>query len=169
MIAGSFRLEGGVFHGRVISAFAGVDRNGLYVSGNGAWPVSYTHLATLCRELDAGEPTVRDSLVELSKPGRDPRDELPKPLLRNDILELKDLQRGMELKGTVRNIVDFGAFIDIGVHEDGLCHISQICSRYIRHPLEVLNVGDIVTVWVLDVDSARKRIALTMKGKPSDQ
>ena len=126
-------------------------------------------IATLCRELDAGEPTVRDILVELSKPGRDPRDELPKPLLRNDILELKDLQRGMELKGTVRNIVDFGAFIDIGVHEDGLCHISQICSRYIRHPLEVLNVGDIVTVWVLDVDSARKRIALTMKGKPSDQ
>ena len=126
-------------------------------------------IPALCRELNAGEPTIRDILLELAKPGRDPRDELPKPLLRSDVLELRDLKRGMELKGTVRNIVDFGAFIDIGVHEDGLCHISQICSRYIKHPLEVLNVGDIVTVWVLEVDGSRKRISLTMKGKPSDE
>lgn len=125
-------------------------------------------LSFLCRELDAGEPTVRDIVAELAKPGRDPRDELPKPLLRSDVLELEDLKRGMELRGTVRNIVDFGAFVDIGVHEDGLVHISQIGGRFIKHPLEVLNVGDIVTVWVLDVDLPRKRISLTMKGEPTD-
>ena len=123
-------------------------------------------LSRLCQELELGEPTVRDMVEELAKPGRDPRDELPKPLLRSDVLELKDLKRGMELKGTVRNIVDFGAFVDIGVHEDGLVHISQICDRYIRHPLEVLNVGDVVTVWVLEADLKRRRIALTMKGAP---
>ncbi len=123
-------------------------------------------LSRLCQELQLGEPTVRDMVEELAKPGRDPRDELPKPLLRSDVLELKDLKRGMELKGTVRNIVDFGAFVDIGVHEDGLVHISQICDRYIRHPLEVLNVGDVVTVWVLEADLKRRRIALTMKGAP---
>lgn len=125
-------------------------------------------IPNLCRELGAGEPTVRDMLAELARPGRDPRDELPKPLLRSDVLELKDLKPGMELKGTVRNIVDFGAFVDIGVHEDGLVHISRICDRYIRHPLEVLKVGDIVTVWVLDVDTARKRISLTMKRPAED-
>lgn len=123
----------------------------------------------LCEKLELGEPTINDIVTELVKPGRDPRDELVKPLLRNDILELKDLKRGMELKGTVRNVIDFGAFIDIGVHEDGLVHISQITNRYIKHPLEVLNVGDIVTVWVLDVDHARKRIALTMKGEPKEE
>ncbi len=122
----------------------------------------------MCEKLGLGEPTINDIVTELIKPGRDPRDELVKPLLRNDILELKDLKRGMELKGTVRNVIDFGAFVDIGVHEDGLVHISQITNRYIKHPLEVLNVGDIVTVWVLDVDHARKRIALTMKGEPKE-
>lgn len=122
----------------------------------------------ISKELEIGEPTIQDIAAELAKPGRDPRDELVKPLLRNDILELKDLKRGMELKGTVRNVIDFGAFVDIGVHEDGLVHISQITDRYIKHPLEVLNVGDIVTVWVLDVDVQRKRIGLTMKGEPKE-
>ncbi len=126
-------------------------------------------LSELARQLELGEPTVRDMVEELAKPGRDPRDELPKPLLRSDVLELKDLKRGMELKGTVRNIVDFGAFVDIGVHEDGLVHISQICDHFIRHPLEVLNVGDVVTVWVLEVDSKRKRVGLTMKGEPKPE
>lgn len=120
----------------------------------------------LSTELEVGKPTIIDIAAELAKPGRDPRDELVKPLLRSDIIELKDLKRGMELKGTVRNVIDFGAFVDIGVHEDGLVHISQITSKYIKHPLDVLNVGDIVTVWVLDVDTARKRIALTMRGEP---
>lgn len=121
----------------------------------------------LCAELELGEPTVKDIVEELAKPGRDPRDELPPPLLRSDVLDMKDLKPGMELKGTVRNIVDFGAFVDIGVHEDGLVHISQICSRFIKHPLEVLSVGDVVTVWVLEIDQKRNRISLTMK-KPKD-
>lgn len=126
-------------------------------------------IPSLCTELGLGEPTLRDIAGELAKPGRDPRDELPKPLLRSDVLEIKDLKPGMELKGTVRNIVDFGAFVDIGVHEDGLVHISQICSRFIRHPLEVLKVGDVVTVWVLEADPVKKRIGLTMKGKPKEE
>jgi len=111
-----------------------------------------------------GIPTVRDIIRELEKPGRDPRDELPPPLLRSgDVMELKDLKPGMELMGTVRNVIDFGCFVDIGVHEDGLVHISQICSRYIKHPLEAVKVGDVVKVRVLDVDLKRKRISLTMK------
>ncbi|MBQ8781346.1 MAG: RNA-binding transcriptional accessory protein [Oscillospiraceae bacterium] len=111
-----------------------------------------------------GIPTVNDILKELSKPGRDPRDELPPPLLRSgDIMELKDLKPGMELMGTVRNVIDFGCFVDIGVHEDGLVHISQICNRYIKHPLEAVKVGEVVKVRVLDVDVKRKRISLTMK------
>ena len=111
-----------------------------------------------------GIPTVNDILKELSKPGRDPRDELPPPLLRSgDVMELKDLKPGMELMGTVRNVIDFGCFVDIGVHEDGLVHISQICNRYIKHPLEAVKVGEVVKVRVLDVDVKRKRIALTMK------
>ena len=110
-----------------------------------------------------GVPTVTDILKELAKPGRDPRDELPPPLLRSgDVMELKDLKPGMELMGTVRNIVDFGCFVDIGVHEDGLVHISRICDRYIKHPLEAVKVGEVVKVWVLDVDMNRKRISLTM-------
>ncbi|MBD5145783.1 MAG: RNA-binding transcriptional accessory protein [Ruminococcus sp.] len=111
-----------------------------------------------------GVPTVTDILKELAKPGRDPRDELPPPLLRSgDVMELKDLKPGMELMGTVRNIVDFGCFVDIGVHEDGLVHISRICDRYIKHPLEAVKVGEVVKVRVLDVDMKRKRISLTMR------
>lgn len=120
-------------------------------------------LGELSVKLEVGEPTLKDIISELLKPGRDPRDELPKPLLRSDVMEMKDLKIGMELKGTVRNVIDFGAFVDIGVHDDGLVHISQICDRYIKHPLEAVNVGDVVTVWVMEVDAKRKRIALTMK------
>ena len=110
-----------------------------------------------------GVPTMRDIVKELQKPGRDPREELPPPLLRSDVVEMKDLMPGMELTGTVRNLVDFGAFVDIGVHQDGLVHISRICDKFIRHPSEVLKPGDIVTVWVLEVDQKKKRISLTMK------
>ncbi len=118
-------------------------------------------------QLGVGEPTLLDITGELLRPGRDPRDELPPPLLRTDVLSMEDLKPGMELTGTVRNVIDFGAFVDIGVHQDGLVHISQICSRYIKHPGEVLKVGDIVTVWVLSVDPGKKRISLTMK-KPKE-
>ena len=96
--------------------------------------------------------------------GRDPRDELPAPILRTDVLELKDLKPGMELSGTVRNVIDFGVFVDIGVHQDGLVHISQVCNKFIKHPSEVVSVGDVVKVKVLEVDEKRKRISLTMKG-----
>ncbi len=114
-------------------------------------------------ELGIGVPTLKDIIKELSRPGRDPRDELPAPLLRTDVMGMEDLVPGMELKGTVRNVIDFGAFIDIGVHQDGLVHISQITNKYIKHPSEVLKVGDIVTVWVLNIDIGKKRISLTMK------
>ncbi len=110
-----------------------------------------------------GLPTLFDVCAELKQPGRDPRDELPAPVLRTDVMELKDLKPGMELKGTVRNVIDFGAFVDIGVHQDGLVHISEISDKYIRHPSEVLSVGDVVTVWVKDVDERKNRISLTMK------
>ncbi|WP_295629847.1 Tex family protein [uncultured Intestinimonas sp.] len=111
-----------------------------------------------------GVPTLRDVTAELMKPGRDPRDELPKPILRTDVLEMKDLKPGMELTGTVRNVVDFGAFVDIGVHQDGLVHISQLGAPHrVRHPSEVCAVGDVVTVWVLEVDEKKKRISLTMR------
>ena len=99
----------------------------------------------------------------MQKPGRDPRDELPPPLLRTDVMELSDLKPGMKLTGTVRNVVDFGAFVDIGVHQDGLVHVSQITDRFIRHPSEALTVGDVVEVTVLEVDEGKKRISLTMK------
>ena len=114
-----------------------------------------------------GLPTLDDIVKELLKPGRDPRDELPKPILRTDVMEMKDLKPGMELTGTVRNVIDFGVFVDIGVHQDGLVHISQLSNRRVRHPSEVCAVGDIVTVWVLDVDEKKKRISLTMK-KPRE-
>jgi uncharacterized protein len=122
----------------------------------------------LCAQLQIGAPTLRDILRELQKPGRDPRDELPPPLLRTDVLSMKDLKPGMELTGTVRNVVDFGAFIDIGVHQDGLVHISRIGEKFIRHPSEALKVGDIVKVWVLEVDEKRGRIALTMVPEKKD-
>lgn len=120
-------------------------------------------LSALAEKLGVGEPTLVDILAELQHPGRDPRDELPPPLLRTEILGMESLKPGMELTGTVRNVVDFGAFVDIGVHQDGLVHISQITSRFIKHPSEVLKVGDIVKVWVLSVDVPKKRIGLTMK------
>lgn len=118
----------------------------------------------LAQELEIGELTLNDILSELEKPGRDPREDMPRPILRSDVLEMKDLTPGMVLKGTVRNVIDFGAFVDIGVHQDGLVHISQICDRFIKHPLEAVSVGDVVDVKVLDVDLEKKRIALTMKG-----
>ena len=117
----------------------------------------------LAAELEIGEITLQDIVKELEKPARDPRDEMPKPILRTDVLEMKDLTPGMILKGTVRNVIDFGAFVDIGVHQDGLVHISQICERYIKHPLEAVSVGDIVEVQVMSVDLQKKRIQLTMK------
>ena len=126
--------------------------------------VSRVGLKNISAETGAGLPTLTDIVKELEKPGRDPRDELPPPLMRSgDIMEIKDLKQGMELMGTVRNVIDFGAFVDIGVHEDGLVHISQICDRFIKHPLDVVKVGDVVKVWVLDVDVKRGRISLTMK------
>ena len=117
----------------------------------------------LAEELGIGEITLEDIVKELEKPGRDPRDEMPKPILRTDVLEMKDLKPGMILKGTVRNVIDFGAFVDIGVHQDGLVHISQMSDKFIKHPLEAVRVGDIVEVQVLSVDLAKKRISLTMK------
>ena len=118
---------------------------------------------SVAEELGIGVPTLIDIAKELEKPGRDPRDELPKPMLRQDIMSMEDLKPGMELTGTVRNVIDFGAFVDIGVHQDGLVHISQITNRFIKHPSEVLKVGDIVTVWVLSVEPSKKRISLTMR------
>ncbi len=121
--------------------------------------------AELCA---VGVPTLEDVVKELLKPGRDPRDELPAPILRTDVLEMKDLKPGMVLSGTVRNVIDFGVFVDIGVHQDGLVHISQVCNRKVRHPSEVVQVGDIVKVCVLEVDEKRKRISLTMKNVPKE-
>lgn len=123
----------------------------------------------LAEELGTGELTLRDIVSELEKPDRDPREDMPKPILRTDVLEMKDLKPGMILKGTVRNVIDFGAFVDIGVHQDGLVHISQICDRFIKHPLEAVSVGDIVDVQVLSVDVVKKRIALTMKIQDQNQ
>ena len=128
-----------------------------------------TSVRELSEKTGAGIPTLTDIVKELEKPGRDPRDELPPPLMRSgDIMELTDLKPGTELMGTVRNVIDFGAFVDIGVHEDGLVHISQLANRYVKHPLDVVKVGDVVKVWVLDVDVKRKRISLTMK-KPAQK
>ena len=116
----------------------------------------------MAQRIGVGLPTLRDVVKELIKPGRDPRDELPAPQLRTDVMDMKDLRPGMELTGTVRNVIDFGSFVDIGVHHDGLVHISQISEKYIKHPSEILSVGDVVTVWVLNVDEAKGRIGLTM-------
>ena len=122
--------------------------------------------AGLAQRIGVGEMTLRDIAAELEKPGRDPRDSLPPPVLRRDVLEITDLKPGMELTGTVRNVIDFGAFVDIGVHQDGLVHISRMAERYIRHPSEVVRVGDVVQVYVVDVDVKKKRIALSMvKGR----
>ena len=123
----------------------------------------------LAEELGIGEITLTDILKELEKPARDPRDDMPRPILRSDVLDMKDLKPGMILKGTVRNVIDFGVFVDIGVHQDGLVHISQITDRFIKHPLDAVSVGDIVEVQVLDVDVAKKRISLTMKLNAKDK
>ncbi len=119
--------------------------------------------AALAAQIGIGEPTLKDIFSELEKPGRDPREDMPKPILRSDVLDMKDLKPGMKLKGTVRNVIDFGAFVDIGVHQDGLVHISQMSDRYIKHPLEVVSVGDVVDVEVLNVDLERKKISLTLR------
>ena len=119
----------------------------------------------LAEELGIGELTLKDIIKELMKPGRDPREDMPKPVLKSDVLDMEDLKPGMRLKGTVRNVIDFGAFVDIGVHQDGLVHISQITNRYIKHPLDALSIGDVVEVEVLSVDVKKKRISLTMKLK----
>ena len=122
-----------------------------------------TDMKKLAAELEVGELTLEDIVKELEKPARDPREDMPKPILRSDVLEMKDLTPGMVLKGTVRNVIDFGAFVDIGVHQDGLVHISQMSDKYIKHPLEVVSVGDIVEVKVMSVDLKKQRIQLTMK------
>ena len=136
------------------------------ISGGGLTGLSMTikDYKQLAEELSVGEITLRDIVKELEKPARDPRDEMPKPILRTDVLDMKDLTEGMILKGTVRNVIDFGVFVDIGVHQDGLVHISQITDKYIKHPLEVVSVGDIVDVKVMSVDLQKKRIQLTMRG-----
>ena len=125
-------------------------------------------IASVAEKCGVGEPTLMDIIKELRKPGRDPRDELPAPILRKDVLEMKDLMPGMVLTGTVRNVIDFGVFVDIGVHQDGLVHISQVSSRRVKHPSEAVKVGDVVKVMVLDVDEKRHRISLTMKGVPKE-
>lgn len=135
------------------------------LSGEGFSGISgkITDYKALSEELGIGEITLRDIVKELEKPGRDPREDLPKPILRTDVLEIGDLKPGMQLKGTVRNVIDFGAFVDIGVHQDGLVHISQMSEKYIKHPLEVVSVGDVVDVTVVSVDEKKKRIQLSMK------
>jgi uncharacterized protein len=122
-----------------------------------------TDVEKTAQQLNVGIPTLRDIIRELEKPGRDPRDELPPVLLRSDVLSIDDLTEGMVLTGTVRNVIDFGVFVDIGVHQDGLVHISQICDKFIKHPLEAVRVGETVKVKVMAVDAKRKRIGLTMK------
>ena len=117
----------------------------------------------LSKELEIGIPTLQDIVKELKKPGRDPREEMPKPILKTGVIDINQLKPGMVLMGTVRNVSDFGAFVDIGVHQDGLVHISQLSDKFVRHPLDVVKVGDIVKVKILDVDEKRKRISLSMK------
>ena len=132
-------------------------------------------IKALAEKIGVGEPTLRDIMKELSRPGRDPRDELPPPMLKQEIMSMEDLTEGMEMTGTVRNVIDFGVFVDIGVHQDGLVHISQLSDRFVKHPLDVVKVGDIVKVWVMSVDVKKKRISLTMKdpnkqsAKPADK
>ena len=142
----------------------GVHLNEIAVGGKAGISGKITDYRKMAAELGVGEPTLHDIAAELEKPGRDPRDEMPKPILRSDVLEMKDLKEGMILKGTVRNVIDFGAFVDIGVHQDGLVHISEMSSKkFVKHPLEIVRVGDIVDVKVLSVDMQKKRIALSMK------
>ena len=123
---------------------------------------------SLAEEAGIGEPTLKDIIDELLKPGRDPRDELPPPMLRSDVMSMEDLQPEMILTGTVRNITDFGAFVDVGVHQDGLVHISRLSERFVKHPLDAVKVGQIVKVKVVEVDLNKKRIALSIKGVPQE-
>ena len=120
-------------------------------------------LKNLAQELEVGELTLKDIIKELQKPGRDPREDMPKPILKTGVIDLKDLTPGMVLMGTVRNVSDFGAFVDIGVHQDGLVHKSQMANKFVKHPLDIVKVGDVVKVAIMEVDGKRKRIALTMK------
>lgn len=124
--------------------------------------IAEVKLDEAAQQLDIGTITLQDIIDQLTRPERDPRDEVPKPLLKTDVLKLEDLKQGMELQGTVRNVVDFGAFVDIGVKQDGLVHISKLSNRFVKHPLDVVSVGDIVTVWVDSVDQAKGRVALSM-------
>lgn len=139
-----------------------VEKKQLALGGIPGLSKGISDYGALAAELNMGEITLRDIVKELEKPGRDPRETLEKPLLRRDVLEIEDLKEGMELKGTVRNVIDFGAFVDIGVHQDGLVHISKMKKGFVRHPLEVVSVGDIVDVKVISVDPVKKRIALSM-------
>lgn len=117
----------------------------------------------MAEELNVGVPTLKDIIESLQRPGRDPREELPLPIFRTDVLKIEDLAPGMELQGTVRNVIDFGAFVDIGIKSDGLVHISQMSDKFVKHPMDVVSVGDNVTVWVLNVDIKKGRVGLTMK------
>ena len=131
--------------------------------GSNSLKLDNINLEEISEELDIGIETLKDIVKELKKPGRDPRDDMPKPILRKNVLSIEDLEIGMIMQGTVRNIVDFGAFVDIGVHQDGLVHISQlVADKFVKHPLDIVSVGDIVDVKVLDVDTNRNRINLSM-------
>ena len=125
--------------------------------------VNIKGISEIEKQLNIGEMTLRDIIKELKKPGRDPRDEMPKPILKTGVIDMKDLAPGMELMGTVRNVSDFGAFVDIGVHQDGLVHKSQMANRFVKHPLDIVKVGDVIKVKILEVDIKRNRISLTMK------
>ena len=144
----------------------GYDKKDVFAGNLADLQSRFESLENPAESCGVGLPTLQDVVKELLKPGRDPRDDLPAPILRTDVLEMKDLKPGMVLSGTVRNVIDFGVFVDIGVHQDGLVHISQVCKRKVRHPSEVVKVGDVVKVAVLDVDEKRKRISLTMKNIP---
>lgn len=122
-------------------------------------------LKSLAQKLDIGVPTLKDIIKELQKPGRDPRDDIEQPLLRSDVMSIDDLKPGMIMTGTVRNVIDFGAFVDIGVHQDGLVHISQLSENYVKHPTDVVSIGDIVQVKIIDVDTKKNRISLSMNFK----
>ena len=147
-----------------LAGILGIDTANLTPAGFAGVSRKVRDIKKLAAQLEIGVPTLQDILKELEKPARDPRQDMPAPVLRSDVLSLEDLKEGMVLKGTVRNVIDFGAFVDIGVHQDGLVHISQMTNRYIKHPSEVVKVGDIVDVMVMSVDVKRKRIQLTMKG-----
>ena len=140
-----------------------IEKLNININDIGSKIIQNIDIPKIATELNVGEPTLTDIIKELEKPGRDPRDEMPEPILRSDILTMEDLQEGMVLKGTVRNVIDFGAFVDIGVHQDGLVHISEMTDKFIKHPLEIVSVSDIIDVKILSVDIDKKRISLTMK------